>query len=46
MTMLRSVVIPVLVVNTAKMKPIPRIELHKNVNVIKIDLTLKNATPY
>jgi uncharacterized surface anchored protein len=34
--MLGSVVSPVLAVNTAKMKSIPKIELHKNVNVIKM----------
>ncbi|MBE8538980.1 hypothetical protein [Geoglobus acetivorans] len=35
--------------NTAKMKPVmttERNELHKNINVIKIDPKIKNATPY
>lgn len=45
--MLGSVVSPVMAVNTAKMKPImttERTELHKNINVIKIDPALKNAS--
>ncbi len=49
LVMLGSVVGPALAVNTAKMKPIiatERLELHKNINIIKIDPALKNATPY
>ena len=49
LVMLGSVVSPVVAVNTAKMKPImttERTELHKNINIIKIDPTLENATPY
>jgi len=36
-------------VNTAKMRPViatERTELHKDINIIKIDPALKNATPY
>ncbi len=47
--MLGSVVSPAMAVNTAKMKPIiatERLELHKGINIIKIDPALKNATPY
>ena len=47
--MLECVVSPVLATSTAKMKPImrtERTELHKNINIIKVDPTLENATPY
>jgi hypothetical protein len=39
--------LPVMAADTTKMKPImttERTELHKNINVIKIDPALKNAT--
>ncbi len=49
LVMLECVVSPVLATSTAKMKPImrtERTELHKNINIIKVDPTLENATPY
>ncbi len=49
LVMLGSVVSPVFAVSTPKMKPImtiQRTELHKNVNIVKIDPILENATPY
>ncbi|ADC65374.1 conserved hypothetical protein [Ferroglobus placidus DSM 10642] len=49
LVMLGSVVSPAMGATTAKMKPIPtteRMELHKNINIIKIDPALENATPY
>ncbi|AIY90960.1 hypothetical protein GACE_1934 [Geoglobus acetivorans] len=47
--MLSSVVSPTMAANTAEMKPImatERTELHKNINIIKVDPVLENATPY
>ncbi len=49
LVMLGSVASPAMATNTTKIKPIPtteRIELHKNINIIKIDPALENATPY
>lgn len=49
LVMLGSVVSPALAANIAKMKPMvvtERLELHKDVNIVKVDPTLKNETPY
>lgn len=49
LVMLGSIVSPAFAVSTPKMKPImttQRTELHKNVNIVKIDPILENATPY
>lgn len=47
---LGNLVMPVMAVNAAVgMKPIvatKRLELHKNINIVKVDPALKNATPY
>jgi len=49
LVVLGSIVSPVVATTTAKMKPIPttkRTELHKNINIVKVDPEIKNATPH
>jgi hypothetical protein len=49
LVVLSSGVMPVMANNTAKIKQSPALgkeELHKDVNIIKFDLVLENATPY
>ena len=49
LVMAGSVVSSAMAVNTVGMKPIiatERSELHKNINIVKVDPALKNATPY
>jgi len=49
LVMVGSVVSSAMAVNTVGMKPIiatERSELHKNINIVKVDPALKNATPY
>jgi len=49
LVMLSSVASPVMATNTTKIKPIPtteRTELHKNINIVKVDPEIKNATPH